>query len=156
MSRLKDQKSRLSEKLGIAILLSPRFKNFYTSLRQDEWAYLRVACLVSGAPLSVNIPGHSQLISGAVDCDKVDYLLRDSAMCNVPVAIDQARLFLNSALIECRGEKVRKLSKKGVFSLSTDLENPATTLGLNSSGVDTIEEVAFAARPFMNVSIVTL
>jgi HD superfamily phosphohydrolase len=144
MSRLKDLKSHLSEKLSIAILLSPRFKSFYTALRRDEWAYLRVACLVSGTPLSINTPGYSQLISGAVDCDKVDYLLRDSAMCNVPVAIDQARLFLNSALIECGNDTIRKLSEKGVLSLSTDLAKPALTLVLNSSGVDTIEEVAFA------------
>lgn len=144
MSRLKDLKSRLSEKLSIAIILSPRFREFYTALRKDPWAYLRVACLVSGTPLSINTPGYSQLISGAVDCDKVDYLLRDSAMCNVPVAIDQARLFLNSALIECGGDTVRKLSEKGVLSLSTDLKHPALTLVLNSSGVDTIEEVAFA------------
>jgi hypothetical protein len=39
---------------------------------------------------------------------------------------------------------VRKLSKKGVLSLSTDLKKPALTLVLNTSGVDTIEEVAFA------------
>jgi len=144
MELLPNQKSNLSEKLSIALLISPRFKQFYTALRKDEWAYLRVACLVSGAPLERNLPGYSQLISGAVDCDKVDYLLRDAAMCNVPVAIDQARLFLNSALIECTGDTVRKLREKNVLGLDTDLERPAVTLVLNSSGVDTIEEVAFA------------
>lgn len=144
MSRLIDLKSHLSEKLSIAILLSPRFREFYTALRDDEWAYLRVACLVSGTPLNTNTPAYSQLISGAVDCDKVDYLLRDSAMCNVPIAIDRARLFLNSALIDCEHDTVRKLSEKGVLSLSTDLDKPALTFVLNSSGVDTIEEVAFA------------
>jgi HD superfamily phosphohydrolase len=144
MSRLKDQEPHLSEMLSIAIVLSRRFRDFYTALRQDSWAYLRVACLISGMPLSDNIPGYSQLISGAVDCDKVDYILRDSAMSNVPVAIDQARLFLNSALIECRGDKIRKLCNKGVLSGRTKLDEPAVTLVLNSSGVDTIEEVAFA------------
>jgi HD superfamily phosphohydrolase len=145
MRTLPDIKSRLSEKLSLAILLSPRFKKFYTALRNDPWAYLRVACLVSGSSLEENSPGYSQLISGAVDCDKVDYLLRDSTMCNVPVAIDQARLFLNSALIECQGKTAQKLYDRGVLSLEeANLDKSALILVLNSSGVDTIEEVAFA------------
>jgi deoxynucleoside triphosphate triphosphohydrolase SAMHD1 len=144
MSVLPDVKSRLSEKLSVAILLSPRFKRLYTALRRDEWAIYRVSCLVSGAPLDANQPGYSQLISGAVDCDKVDYLLRDSFMCNVPVAIDKARLFLNSALVSCQPNTIKKLSEKGVLSLQTQFDKPALTLVLNSSGIDTIEEVAFA------------
>jgi deoxynucleoside triphosphate triphosphohydrolase SAMHD1 len=144
MSVLPDLKSRLSEKLSITILLSPRFNRFYSALRKDEWAIYRLACLVSGAPLDVNQPGYTQLISGAVDCDKVDYLLRDSIMCNVPVAIDKARLFLNSALVECEPGTIKKLSEKGVLSLKTEFDRSALTLVLNSSGVDTIEEVAFA------------
>src|SRR5262249_52001593 len=127
MDKLRNLKSHLSEKLSVALLLSPRFKEFYTALRRDEWAYLRIACLVSGSPLHVNQPGYSQLISGAVDCDKVDYLLRDSCMCNVPVAIDQARLFLNSALVRCdRRKTVKKLVDRGVLNLeSADLDQPA-------------------------------
>jgi hypothetical protein len=74
MDRLRNSKSLLSEKLSVALVLSPRFKKFYTALRRDKWAYLRVACLISGTPLDANMPGYSQLISGAVDCDKVDYL----------------------------------------------------------------------------------
>jgi len=97
---------------------------FYSALRRDEWAYLRVACLVTGLPLDVNQPGYSQLISGAVDCDKVDYLLRDSTMSNVPVAIDKARLFLNSALVECDMSTLRKLVGKGVLNRKTDYRNP--------------------------------
>lgn len=144
MNALRDVKSKLSEKLSVAILLSPRFKKFYTALRKDKWAYLRVACLVTGLPLDVNQPGYSQLISGAVDCDKVDYLLRDSVMSHVPVAIDKSRLFLNSALVQCEKANLERLVQKGVLSRKTDFSRPASTLVLNSSGVDTIEEVAFS------------
>jgi HD superfamily phosphohydrolase len=146
MDKLRDSKSHLSERLSVALILSPRFKKFYTALRRDKDAYLRIACLISGTPLDSNTPGYSQLISGAVDCDKVDYLLRDSFMCNVPVAIDKARLFLNSALVECsRKTTLKKLADRGVINLArADLDKSALILVLNSSGVDTIEEVAFA------------
>lgn len=144
MSALPDVRSELSEKLSVAIILSPRFRSFYSALRLDDAAYLRVACLITGLPMDVNQPGYSQLISGAVDCDKVDYLLRDSTMSNVPVAIDKARLFLNSALVQCGTGTLRKLVAKGVLARKTDFERPALTLVLNSSGVDTIEEVAFS------------
>ncbi|WP_029077504.1 HD domain-containing protein [Bradyrhizobium sp. th.b2] len=144
MSALPDVRSELSEKLSVAIILSPRFQKFYSALRLDDTAYLRVACLITGLPMDVNKPGYSQLISGAVDCDKVDYLLRDSTMSNVPVAIDKARLFLNSALVKCETGTLRKLVAKGVLARKTDFERPALTLVLNSSGVDTIEEVAFS------------
>jgi HD superfamily phosphohydrolase len=67
-------------------------------------------------------------------------------MCNVPIAIDQSRLFLNSALIKCeRKATIQRLISRGVLNLaSADLDKPARILVLNTSGVDTIEEVAFA------------
>lgn len=93
---------QLSECLSLAVVLSPRFKRFYSNVVRpgDSEAPIRIA----GQRLSPENRVLTDLIS-----DKIDYLCRDAESCNIPLGIDAARLFLRSAcIIECLSEKSQR------------------------------------------------
>lgn len=131
---------KLSEALSIAIVLSPRFQKFYTAaVRDDADAPYRIALLIAGKPFCENDGALPELISGSIDADKIDYLLRDSRACNIPIGIDVTRLFLRSAIIEAVPDSV----PEGVTQ-DRPIDKNYTMFGVNASGIDTVEEVALA------------
>ena len=137
---LRGSNLRLSECLTLMILLAPRFRNFYTDcLRNgDQNAVFRVAALAAGTAIQPSNKALPNLISSPIDADKVDYLLRDSRACNVPLGIDVSRLFLRSAFIEVPYRKVPDVMRYG----DLPADKPVTEFVVNASGIDTVEEIA--------------
>lgn len=131
---------QLSEALSLAIILSPRFLQFYTEFvrpgDEDTDVTLRLAALVAGLSPASNLRGVAQVISNSsVDADKIDYINRDAVACGIPVGLDVARLFLRSNFYEVSAAKLERLG----------IQNPSgdeVIFVVNSSGVDTIDELA--------------
>jgi HD superfamily phosphohydrolase len=130
----------LSEILTLALLLSERFEEFYKHYvcegeLEAEESLLSVCCLIASLPPTEKLTGISELISGAVDADKVDYVNRDALNCGIPVGVDVARVFLRSGIIRATTEQIKSLRLK---------ESPTTEeflFVINSSGLDTIDEI---------------
>jgi deoxynucleoside triphosphate triphosphohydrolase SAMHD1 len=130
----------LSEILTLVYLCSERFEKFYLQHvcvgdSDSEQALLTVCSLIAGAAPKPMLTGISELISGAVDADKVDYVNRDALNCGIPVGVDVARVFLRSGVIEASKDQIRDLGLKN---------NPAYKeylFVINSSGLDTIDEI---------------
>jgi deoxynucleoside triphosphate triphosphohydrolase SAMHD1 len=135
---------KLSEFLTLTILLCPRFQEFYEScvmgdVASDPDRLYRIASLVVGLPPEESFPGIANLISNsAIDADKIDYIKRDSAACGIPVGIDVARLFLRSAFVTIHREDIERLYSPA------DPRDTVRLFVVNSSGADTIEEIAQA------------
>lgn len=130
----------LSEALSIAIVLSPRFQRFYKKLRpQEHDAPYRIALLIAGERIRENDAALPELISSSLDADKIDYQLRDSAACNIPVGVDVSRLFHRAAFITAEPHAV----PEGVGTRRI-ADQPYTIFTVNASGIDTVEEVAIA------------
>ena len=53
----------------------------------------KICCFILGFPYSKDYLPFSQIISGQIDADKLDYLKRDSHATGVPVAVDMSRIF---------------------------------------------------------------
>lgn len=131
---------KLSEAMSIAIVLSPRFRKFYKAIRpNDDDAALRVALLIAGQRTKDENGALPELISSSIDADKIDYLLRDSKACNIPIGIDVSRLYLRSAFVEAQSNAV----PEGIGP-NRPHGRPFTLFCINSSGIDTLEEVALA------------
>lgn len=135
---------RLAECLSLAIILSPRFRRFYSDYVRpgagDPEAVWRICSLIAGLPPRPELRGAADLVSAsAVDADKVDYVNRDSAACGIPVGIDVARLFLRSSFLWVTDEQMRKLIP-GERALGRE----QMIFVVNASGVDTVEELAQA------------
>lgn len=134
---------QLSELLSLAIILSPRFKKFYSEVVRDGLGDAdradRVATLIAGLRPEPKLRGIAELISNsAVDADKVDYINRDALACGIPVGIDEARLFLRSAFLEVKAEQIAKLTREKLPA------QDEVIFVVNASGVDTMEELASA------------
>lgn len=131
---------QLSEALSLAMILSPRFHEFYTSFvrpgEEDADVTLRIGALVAGLWPDPKLRGLAQVISSSpVDADKIDYINRDALACGIPVGLDVARLFLRSNFYEVRLDKLKEL---GIHNAS----GIEVVFVVNSSGVDTIDELA--------------
>lgn len=60
----------------------------------------KVCCMIWGFPYSQKTIPYSQVISGQIDADKLDYLKRDSHATGVPVAVDMSRIFQKLRIVE--------------------------------------------------------
>jgi HD superfamily phosphohydrolase len=133
----------LAEGLSLALVLSPRFDTFYKNHvrpgAEDPNVLLRIAALIAGLRPEPKHRGAAQLISdSAIDSDKVDYINRDALACGIPIGIDVARLFLRSAFYEVEPKHLKQLIP---YANPTHDE---VIFIVNSSGVDTIDELANA------------
>lgn len=139
--------SGLSECLSISICLSPRFQSFYAKVTGEANLDRRlndICSFIGGVPHHPNYPGLANLISGAaVDADKIDYLNRDANECGIPVGVDVSRVFLNSALVRIDDRQAIALSRSRQQSDGSRFV-PGTHFIVNSSGIDTYDELANA------------
>lgn len=131
----------LAECISLAIVLSPRFEEYYRrfvrSRTDDRDAPLRLAALIAGLPPKKGLIGAAALISGSpVDADKIDYVVRDASACGIPTGIDVARLFLRSAFLHVRRDLLTKLY--------TSPMDDSVIFVVNASGIDTVEELTQA------------
>jgi HD superfamily phosphohydrolase len=134
----------LAECLSLAIILSPRFRQFYDGYvnpdrGSDPHRVFRIASLIAGIPHEDDFPGLANIISdSSIDADKVDYINRDARACGIPVGIDVARLFLRSSFVEICGDEITRLFP------GPKIAERLKVFVVNASGADTIEEIALA------------
>lgn len=153
------QNSDLSECLSVVICLSPRFSSYYQRLlgcRVEDcrrWIYT-ICCFIGGVPHVPDHPGLANIISGAVvDADKIDYVNRDAKNCGIPVGIDVSRIFLHTSLVRISLDQARKID--GLTGHAVTLTHPGVHFIVNSTGIDTYDEVTIAKRYSTIVSICT-
>lgn len=133
----------LAEAISLAIVLTPRFKEFYTrvvSPGADAADCLRIAALIAGLEPDPRLTGLASLISGtSIDADKIDYINRDARSCGIPIGIDVARLFMRSSFLEVKPDELQRLRSSDEKPSSSEV-----IFVVNASGLDSIEEIGQA------------
>ncbi len=94
------------------------------------------ACFIIGLPVSDKCAIIPQILSGSLDADKLDYLLRDSQRTGIPVVIDVDRIIAKLRIVEQEREV-----KTAVWT-SLDVNSKPLTLALNFTAARTIDDVA--------------
>lgn len=140
--------SGLSECISIALCLSPRFRDFYCKLTGEhdvETPIRTIGCFIGGLSYRPEFAGLANIISGAaVDADKIDYLNRDAAECGIPAGVDVSRVFLNTSLVKISDPQIGKLVESKINGGSSKRFRPGYHFIVNSSGIDTYDELANA------------
>lgn len=132
----------LAECLSLAVVLSERFRRFYSGVirRTDPDAVYKVAALIAGIAVDPNNRALPDIISSGLDADKIDYLRRDALACGIPLGIDVARIFHRSAFISLPFKDY----PKGFSTGDANPEKNMIVFVVNASGMDTVEEMAQA------------
>lgn len=94
----------------------------------------KICCLIIGFPFSKKTIPYSQIISGQIDSDKLDYLRRDSHMTGVPVAVDMSRVF----------QKLRMVPTKQQYTMlsdSSESEEKVYKLGIAPAAINTVDQL---------------
>lgn len=97
----------------------------------------QICCLILGFPYSVDTIPYSQIISGQIDSDKLDYLKRDSHTTGVPVAVDMSRVF----------QKLRVVStnqKYKMLSVPPESDAKAFRLGIAPAAINTVDQLVIS------------
>jgi HD superfamily phosphohydrolase len=115
------------EALGSEILRCPPARKFFREFLPDSAKYDMIPNLITGNRERVD-PSEkflAQIINGYVDCDKIDYILRDSVFSGIPLPLDLSRLYeMICTYVEKNpdtGEKERILAsiEKGAGSINS-------------------------------------
>ena len=110
------------------------FQNLNFDNNKQEVITEKICCLILGFPYSKNTIPYSQVISGQIDSDKLDYLRRDSHGTGVPVAVDMSRVF----------QKLRMVKTKQDFQmLSEPQEETHITykMGIAPAAINTVDQL---------------
>ena len=94
----------------------------------------KICCFILGFPYSERMLPYSQIISGQIDSDKLDYLKRDSHATGVPAAVDMSRVF----------QKLRVVETKKAFEMkSTSNEDMDTryTIAIAPAAINTVDQL---------------
>ena len=94
----------------------------------------KICCLVLGFPYSKKTIPFSQVISGQIDSDKLDYLRRDSHGTGVPVAVDMSRVFQKLRMVKTK-QDYRMLSE------ALDETHQIYKLGIAPAAINTIDQL---------------
>lgn len=131
--------SKLAEALTVALLMSERFTRFYERCVSPGGGenLAKIGALVMGRPPTPKNRALSQIISGAIDADKIDYMTRDARACGIPLGVDVSRVFLRAGVYDVRSkEKLTELAESEDFK-----EPPVKIFVIDQSGTDTLEEL---------------
>lgn len=87
----------LAEVLAALVVLLPEFSELLEAAHAPEWAHSEslsdhVARFIVGSSTFSTRPFLSEIISGSVDADKLDYMARDCYMAGLPMPVDIERL----------------------------------------------------------------
>ena len=94
----------------------------------------KICCLILGFPYSKKTIPYSQIISGQIDSDKLDYLKRDSRGTGVPVAVDMSRVF----------QKLRMVQSKQDYQMLSEAQEESPQvykLGIAPAAINTIDQL---------------
>ncbi len=136
-----EKELHVAEILSVLVLLSPRFQTFMAPLVSTEASSLEdffseTAAFVAGARLSSMDLAYSMVLSGPLDADRLDYMIRDAQVSGVPVSVDIPRLLARCAFVKIPTNALPEGMRNVHDSLSTVLF--ATDL----SGANALEELA--------------
>jgi HD superfamily phosphohydrolase len=134
----------LAELLTVAIITSSRFERFYKLLpgRGEEEALVdlcEISSLVLGDRIERNDFALPELLSGPVDADKIDYMIRDAQACGISIGIDVARVFVRAGVYEGSASLVQHLELKGYSQHA-----PVKLFVIEQSGTDAVRELGAA------------
>ena len=120
----------LAEVLSLVVVLSPSYSALLTEdAGYSEEDVAAAACCFVGRPPDAGRLFVSQMISNAVDADKLDYMFRDSAATRVPLAVDLDRLLYKLKCLELPAAAIGGI----VADVAADGEN-AIALATDLSG----------------------
>lgn len=127
---------KLAEILTVIFLMSDRFRKYYydtfASMRHRERdAVAEICCLVLGLKTSERNIALPTILSGPLDADKLDYMVRDADACGISLSLDISRIFLKAGLYE-----IEKVPEK----FSTLPRNNILVFTLDRAGADTFFE----------------
>lgn len=108
----------------------------FSSVKADE-NIEQICCMILGIPYSKKEIPYSQVISGQIDADKLDYLKRDSHSTGVPVAVDMSRVF----------QKLRVVSadkKYEMVSSPVTIKEPVYKMGIAPAAINTIDQLVMS------------
>lgn len=138
------KKLRVAEMLSLLVLLSGRLREFlepvlrrFDSEVDPETFLVEVAAYVAGARLSNDRIAWSEVLSGPVDADRLDYMTRDSRICGVPISVDVPRLLARCTVVSVPYEKLPELRRKVL-----DDEGDTLQFVTDLSGSNALEEMA--------------
>lgn len=134
-----DKRLRLAEVLSVLVVMSSRLHRFMTAVAPISQSraidfFLEIAAFIAGARLSDSDLAYSQLLSGPLDVDRLDYMIRDARVSGVPVSVDVPRLL-------ARCQFVRVPTK----NLPATMQGPSADALLfvtDLSGANALEELA--------------
>ncbi len=131
----------LSEILSVAIITSDRFRRFYEAATRKSGVegihpVYQISALILGERIRQNDLALPQVISGAVDADKIDYMIRDSQACGISLGIDISRVFLRAGVYQVDYNDVPK-KPDGLKK-----NNKVKIFVIDQSGTDTVREMA--------------
>lgn len=134
----------LAELLTVAIITSSRFERFYSFLPghgdEDPFVALcEISALVLGDRIERNDFALPELLSGPVDADKIDYMIRDAQACGISIGIDVARVFVRAGVYEGSAALVQHLELKGYSPLEA-----IKLFVIEQSGTDAVRELGAA------------
>ncbi len=134
----------LAELLTIAIITSKRFEEFYKLLpgRVDDDPFpdlCDIAVLVLGDRIEPNDFALPEVLSGPVDADKIDYMIRDAHACGISIGIDVARVFVRAGIYEGSPSSLEHLKLAGFNE-----GHPLRLFVIEQSGTDAVRELGTA------------
>lgn len=134
----------LAELLTVAIITSRRFEEFYR-LRpgrssEDPFSDLcNISALVLGDRIEANDFALPEVLSGPVDADKIDYMIRDAQACGINIGVDVARVFVRAGTYEGSARSVEHLELRGYNE-----DDPIRLFVIEQSGTDAVRELGSA------------
>jgi len=106
-----------------------------------------ISGLIIGSPIDEDILPFSQIINGAIDADKLDYLSRDSECTKVPIAVDIARIIQKLTVVS-----VKKIDMSAIWNGSNNETEPLRIMGIKNSAKKVFFQLS-SARSIMFESV---
>lgn len=139
----------LAEALSLVVILTPSFRTVLQNCAgysEDEVASAALA--IVGRPPSARTAFLMQVITNAIDADKLDYMFRDSVATGVPIGIDLERLLFKLFCIEASDqmpEALKKIAVEGenAIVLATDLSGHQLAYDLAAARSILFERIYF-------------
>lgn len=137
---------KLSEIIAAILLTSERFKKYYDSHCKTK-ANLNgyhdldnISCLILGDPIVNTDLALPSLLHGAVDADKIDYMLRDATMCGINISIDKTRVILGAGiyLIDRKQDPLK--------TRNAPVEGKCKVFVIDKFGGDTYEQIGLSRQ----------
>ena len=115
-------------------IVSDSLSNFKFNNENEDVIIEKICCFIWGYPYSERMLPYSQIISGQIDSDKLDYLKRDSHSTGVPAAVDMSRVFQKLRVVETKKEFHMK-------STSDDDVDTRYTIAIAPAAINTVDQL---------------